>query len=81
MLSIPADRFGQINDPSVVGGKIGEGEFVEENEREGLTERGTLRPYKEVVGQYKDAYLTGADKMELSPDLQRILSDYFSSIE
>ncbi len=70
-----------MTDPSIVGGELGEGEFIEENEREGLVERGTLRPYEEVVGSYKDAYLKGSDRMNLPADLQRVLSDYFSSIE
>ena len=81
MLSIPTDRIGGYTDPSIVSGELGEGEFIEENEREGLVERGTLRPYQEVVGKYKDAYLKGSEKMGLPADLQRVLSDYFSSIE
>ena len=81
MLSIPQNRIGEGTDPSVDGGVLGEGEFIEERETNAPTERGTVRPYTEVVGSYKDSYLKSADKMKLPPDLQRILADYFSSIE
>ncbi|QUW21728.1 hypothetical protein JSQ81_18410 [Sporosarcina sp. Marseille-Q4063] len=63
------------------GGNLDEGESVEEREAYGLTERGTIRPYNEVIGNYKKSYLESTGKMNLSPDLQRVLSDYFSSIE
>ena len=81
LLSIPSNRVGEKADPSVVGGNLGEGEFIEERETEGPVEKGAVRPYKEVVGDYKDAYLKSTDRMQLPPDLQHILSDYFSSIE
>ncbi|MCG7334228.1 hypothetical protein MHZ95_02915 [Sporosarcina sp. ACRSM] len=81
LLSIPHHRIGEKGDPSVVDGNLGEGEFIEERETEGPVERGTVRPYQEVVGQYKESYLQSTDRMKLPPDLQHILSDYFSSIE
>ncbi|MFJ7932979.1 hypothetical protein [Sporosarcina sp. NPDC096371] len=81
LLSVPYDRVGEKGESSVVGGNLGEGDFIEERETQGLVEKGTIRPYKEVVGDYKDSYLKSTDKMKLPPDLQHILSDYFSSIE
>jgi hypothetical protein len=81
LLSIPYHRIGEKGDPSVVDGNLGEGEFIEERETEGPVERGTVRPYQEVVGQYKESYLQSTDRMKLPPDLQHILSDYFSTIE
>lgn len=81
LLSVPNHRVGEKEDPSVVGGNLGEGEFLEERETEGPVERGTIRPYEEVVGHYKDSYLQSMERMRLPPDLQDILSDYFTSIE
>ncbi len=81
LLSIPHHRIGEKGDLSVVEGNLGEGEFIEERETEGPVERGTVRPYQEVVGQYKESYLQSTDRMKLPPDLQHILSDYFSNIE
>lgn len=81
LLSVPFDRVGEKGETSVVGGKLGEGDFIEEREAQGPVEKGTIRPYQEVVGEYKDSYLKSTDKMKLPPDLQHILSDYFSSIE
>ena len=80
-MSVPFDRVGEKGETSVVGGNLGQGEFIEERETQGPVEKGTIRPYQEVVGDYKDSYLKSADKMQLPPDLQHILSDYFSSIE
>ena len=71
MLSIPSERIGTAKNPIVDGGNINEGDYVEEREAHGLTERGTIRPYKEVIGSYKNSYLESTGKMNLSPDLQR----------
>ncbi|WP_342512761.1 hypothetical protein MKY34_19435 [Sporosarcina sp. FSL K6-1522] len=81
LLSVPFDRLGEKGESSIVGGNLGQGDFIEERETQGPVGKGTIRPYKEVVGDYKEAYLKSTDKMKLSPDLQHILSDYFSSIE
>ncbi len=43
--------------------------------------KGTVRPYGEATGDYRDAYMEDAGRLGLPEDLQRILSDYFSSIE
>ncbi|WP_318615981.1 hypothetical protein [Sporosarcina sp. YIM B06819] len=81
LLSVPYDRVGEKGDPSVVGGNLGKGDFIEEYETQGPVGTGTIRPYQEVVGDYKDSYLKSTEKLQLPPDLQQILSDYFSSIE
>lgn len=81
LLSIPFKRVGGKVDPSVVKGQHGKGDFIEERETEGPVEKGTIRPYREVIGEYKESYLQSTDRMQLPPDLQNVLSDYFSSIE
>jgi len=43
--------------------------------------KGSVKPYDEVVGSYKDSYLKSSDRLQLPTDLQRIVQDYFSSIE
>lgn len=81
LLTIPNDRVGKDGDPSFDGGALNEGDFSEEREVDALAEKGTARPYTEGIGTYKQSYLESAGKMKLSPDLQRVLSNYFTSIE
>ncbi|KZE38304.1 hypothetical protein AV656_05130 [Bhargavaea cecembensis] len=44
-------------------------------------ERGEVRPYEEVKGEYRDAFVEHAGRLGLPEDLQQVLSDYFSSID
>ncbi|MET3575796.1 hypothetical protein ACFFIY_02710 [Bhargavaea ullalensis] len=44
-------------------------------------EKGTVRPYGEALGDYRDAYLESAGQLGLPEELQRVLSEYFSSLE
>ncbi|WP_213422361.1 hypothetical protein [Bhargavaea massiliensis] len=44
-------------------------------------EKGEVRPYGEVQGEYRDAYVEHAGRLGLPEDLQQVLSDYFSSID
>lgn len=44
-------------------------------------EKGDVRPYEEVQGEYLDAYVEQAGRLNLPEDLQQVLSDYFSSID
>jgi len=81
LLSIPHGRVGGEADPSIVKGEHGKGDFIEERSTDGPVEKGSIRPYSEVVGEYKESYLQSADKLQLPSDLQNVLSDYFSSIE
>ncbi|CAM5221409.1 putative protein OS=Ureibacillus acetophenoni OX=614649 GN=SAMN05877842_12511 PE=4 SV=1 [Ureibacillus acetophenoni] len=43
--------------------------------------KGTIRPYEEVIGQYKDRYMESSERMQLPKDLQEIVQSYFSSLE
>ncbi|MEK3935265.1 hypothetical protein MKY41_08050 [Sporosarcina sp. FSL W7-1349] len=81
LLSIPFERIGEKSEPSIVKGEHGKGDFIEERSTDGPVEKGSIRPYPEVVGEYKESYLQSADKLQLPSDLQNVLSDYFSSIE
>lgn len=44
-------------------------------------EKGSVRPYVEAFGEYRDVYLKDAGRLGLPEDLQKVLSDYFSSME
>ena len=80
MLSIPT-RIGGTGDTSTDSGKLSEGEAAGEQTGEVPVTRGTARPYEEVVNEYSDSYIESSDRMQLPSDLQRIVQDYFSSVE
>ncbi|MDX1771416.1 MAG: hypothetical protein R3328_07815, partial [Planococcaceae bacterium] len=80
LLSVPS-RIGGSSQSSTDSGKLGEGSSAEEQKTDAPIARGTVKPYGEVIGNYKDSYLNSSKRMQLPPDLQRIVQDYFSSIE
>ena len=81
LLTIPNNRIGKQGESLLDGGEVNKGDNIEEKDVDGLAEKGTVRPYKEVVGTYKKSYLESAGKMKLSPELEKVLSNYFTSIE
>lgn len=81
LLTIPNNRIGTQGESSLDGGKVNKGDHIEEKEVDGLVEKGTVRPYSEVIGTYNNSYLESAGKMKLSQELQQVLSNYFTSIE
>jgi len=80
LLSIP-ERVGGSNETTVDGGKLGEGTAAGEQKGPVPVTKGTVRPYEEVVGSYRDSYLESSERMQLPKDLQDIVQSYFSSIE
>ena len=80
LLSIPA-RIGGNGETAVDEGELSEGETGSFEEGPVHAERGSVRPYREVVGSYSDSYFSSADRMKLPPDLQKIVEQYFSAIE
>ncbi|KGR75233.1 hypothetical protein [Ureibacillus manganicus] len=80
LLSIPG-RIGENGETIVDGGPLGEGIPVGEQEGPVPVTEGTIRPYEEVIGQYKDRYMESSERMQLPKDLQTIVQSYFSSIE
>lgn len=80
MLSIPS-RIGGSGETTVDDGELSEGEAGSFEEGAVDAERGTIRPYREVVGSYSDSYFSSANRMKLPPDLQNIVEQYFSSID
>ncbi|MFC7687525.1 hypothetical protein [Ureibacillus sp. GCM10028918] len=80
LLSIP-DRVGGSSETTVDGGSLGEGTAVGEQKGPVPVKKGTVRPYEEVIGDYKDSYLESSERMQLPKDLQDIVQSYFSSIE
>lgn len=79
-LSIP-NRIGGSNETSVDGGPLNEGKAVGEQKGQVPVTKGTIRPYEEVIGDYKDSYIESSERMQLPKDLQDIVQSYFSSIE
>lgn len=80
LLSIP-ERIGGSNETTVDGGPLNEGEPVGEQKGSVPVTKGTIRPYEEVIGQYKESYLESSERIQLPKDLQDIVQSYFSSIE
>lgn len=79
-LSIPS-RIGGQGETTVDGGKLGEGTAAGEQQGAVPVTKGSVRPYEEVVGQYKDSYLQSTERLQLPKDLQQVVQTYFSSIE
>ena len=80
LLSIP-ERIGGGSEPTVDGGPLNEGEPIGEQKGPVPVTKGTIRPYEEVIGQYKESYIESSDRIQLPKDLQDIVQSYFSSIE
>lgn len=80
LLSIPS-RIGGNGETAVDGGELSEGETGSYEEGPVDAERGSMRPYGEVVGSYSESYFSSAERMKLPPDLQKIVEQYFSAIE
>lgn len=80
LLSIPS-RIGGNAEATVDGGELADGatESVEVGPVD--AERGTVQSYRDVVGSYSESYFSSAERMKLPPDLQRIVEQYFSSID
>src|SRR5690606_33371287 len=80
MLSIPS-RIGGTGETAIDEGELSESEPASVEKGPVDAERGTVRPYREVVGTYSESYFSSAERMKLPPDLQKIVEQYFSSIE
>ncbi|HSJ37259.1 MAG TPA: hypothetical protein VK945_03475 [Planococcus sp. (in: firmicutes)] len=80
LLSIPA-RIGGSGETTVDEGELSEGDTGSFEEGPVDAERGSVRPYREVVGSYSESYFSSADRMKLPPDLQKIVEQYFSAIQ
>ena len=63
------------------GGPLGDGSNVSEQQGNGPITKGSIRPYEEVVGAYKNSYLESSDRLQLPKDLQNVVQSYFTSIE
>ncbi|SOC25665.1 hypothetical protein SAMN05880501_11916 [Ureibacillus xyleni] len=80
LLAVP-ERIGGSSETTADGGKLGEGTAAGEQQGSVPVTKGTIRPYEEVIGEYKDSYLESSERMQLPKDLQDIVQSYFSSIE
>ncbi|MDN4495434.1 hypothetical protein [Ureibacillus aquaedulcis] len=80
LLSIP-NRVGGGSETTVDGGPVGEGTAVGEQKGPVPVTKGSIRPYEEVIGDYKESYLESSERMQLPKDLQDIVQSYFSSVE
>lgn len=80
LLSIPS-RMGGTGETTVDDGELSEGEPGSVEKGPVDADRGSVRPYREVVGSYSESYFSSVERMKLPPDLQQIVEEYFSSIE
>ncbi len=74
-------RIGGSSQTSVDGGALGDGSHVSEQQGNGPITKGSIRPYGEVIGSYKDSYLESSERLQLPKDLQNVVQSYFTSIE
>ncbi len=74
-------RIGGSSQTSVDSGTLGEGSHVSEQQGNGPITKGSIRPYEEVIGSYKDSYLESSERLQLPKDLQKVVQSYFTSIE
>ncbi|MEB2298339.1 hypothetical protein LAV72_01690 [Lysinibacillus xylanilyticus] len=74
-------RMGGSSQTSVDGGALGDGSHVSEQQGNGPITKGSIRPYEEVIGSYKDSYLESSERLQLPKDLQNVVQSYFTSIE
>ncbi|GLC87655.1 hypothetical protein [Lysinibacillus piscis] len=75
------NRIGGSSETSVDGGKLGEGSPASAQQGNGPITKGSIRPYEEVIGAYKDSYLESSERLQLPKDLQHVVQSYFTSIE
>ncbi len=73
-------RIGGSSQTSVDGGALGDGSHVAEQQGNGPITKGSIRPYEEVIGTYKDSYLESSERLQLPKDLQHVVQSYFTSI-
>lgn len=80
LVAIPK-RIGEKGDTTVDGGPLGSGESAGQQKGKVNATKGTVRPYQEVIGDYKNSYFESSERLQLPQDLQTIVQSYFSSIE
>jgi hypothetical protein len=80
LLSIPS-RIGGNGETTIDGGKLGEGESASQQPGEVPVTRGSVKSYEAIVNEYSESYLKSSERMQLPSDLQRLVQNYFSSIE
>ncbi|MGE7916092.1 hypothetical protein [Lysinibacillus xylanilyticus] len=80
LLTTP-NRIGGSSQTSVDGGALGDGSNISEQQGNGPITKGSIRPYEEVIGSYKDSYLESSERLQLPKDLQNVVQSYFTSIE
>ncbi len=74
-------RLGGSSETTVDSGQLGDGSHVSEQQGNGPITKGTIRPYDEVIGSYKDSYLESSQRLQLPKDLQNVVQSYFTTIE
>ena len=80
LLTVPS-RIGGEGETAVDNGEIGEGQAAGEQEGPVPATKGSVQPYTDVVGEYSASYFSSVDRLQLPPDLQTIVEQYFTDIE
>lgn len=81
LVSIPK-RIGEKGKTTADRGKLNDGnpQSIQESNHMKIS-RGSVRSYKEVVGNYKDSYMQTTERLQLPGELHQIVQQYFSTVE
>lgn len=81
LIAIPK-RMGEKGKTTIDSGKLNGGspQSIQESNNAKIS-RGSVRSYKEVVGNYKDSYMQTTERLQLPGELHQIVQQYFSTVE
>lgn len=81
LVSIPK-RIGEKGKTTTDRGKLNDGnpQSIQESNHMKIS-RGSVRSYKEVIGNYKDSYMQTTERLQLPGELHQIVQQYFSTVE
>ncbi|GAW91878.1 hypothetical protein [Calderihabitans maritimus] len=81
MIYDPITRLEVDGHPSVVPAQAGEGASGYRETLNGITVPGLIRPYNEVLTEYREQARRHLDRSYIPPAMEDIVRDYFSSLE
>lgn len=81
LVAIP-NRIGEKGKTTTDRGKLSDGDpqSIQQSDN-GKVTKGSVRSYKEVIGNYKDSYMQTTERLQLPGELHQIVQKYFSSVE
>ena len=81
LVAIP-NRIGEKGKTTTDSGELSDGDpqSIQQSDN-GKVAKGSVRSYKEVIGNYKDSYMQTTERLQLPGELHQIVQKYFSSVE